>query len=308
MTAQEPMSAQELGVSRDRVTAEAGEARIFDRGYRRYDGERRPASGSVFTLYLATLQRVLGIRRGAKAKILPVLAIAISYLPAIAMVGIAALFPPKLSDALPGYHEYYGYVIAAILLFVAFVTPEALCPDRRYKILGIYLASPLTRFTYVFAKAAAVLTVLSIVTIGPPLLLLIARSLLDSGPAGKDLPALLGRIVLSGLMMSLFFSAISLAVSSFTSRKGFASAGFVLLTIMSQAVGDVLGGAPFGYRLRSGALASVVLAPFELVLRLFNEEPNIAASTGAVVAVIVGVIVVCLLILVDRYRRLEVTR
>jgi ABC-2 type transport system permease protein len=293
--------------SHDRVSAEAGGARIFDRGYRRYDGERKSSRGAVLTLYLATLQRVLGIRRGAKAKILPVLVIAISYLPAIAFIGIASLFPKRLLDNLPGYHQYYGYIIAAILLFASFVTPEALCPDRRYKILGVYLASPLTRFTYVVAKLAAILTVLSIVTIGPPLLLVIARSLLDSGPAGKDLPALLGRILLSGGFMALFYASLSLAIASFTSRKGFASAGIVLISLMSQVVGGILG-ENRGELLHGPAIISIVTGPFDLVQRIFGKAPLTAASTTTLVGLISGLIVVCLGLLFASYRRLEVTR
>jgi ABC-2 type transport system permease protein len=294
--------------SHDRVSAEAGEARIFDRGYRRYDGERKSASGAVYTLYLATLQRVLGIRRGAKAKILPILVIAISFLPAVAFVGIAALFPKELHSNLPGYERYYGYIIAAILLFASFVTPEALCPDRRYKILGIYLASPLNRFTYVLAKFGAVVTVLSIVTIGPPLLLLIARSLLDTGPAGKDFPLVFGRIVFSGIVMALFYASLSLAISSLTSRKGFASAGIVLTSLMSQVIGGILGDNPSGLLLRRPAIISIVTGPFDLVQRIFNKPTITEASTGLVASVIFGTILVSLTVLVLGYRRLEVTR
>jgi ABC-2 type transport system ATP-binding protein len=172
-----------------------GEARIFDRGYRRYEGERKGVRGAFFTLYLATLQRILGLRRGAKAKILPVLTIGIAYLPAIVVIGISVMFPKRLDRILPDYYEYYGTVITAILLFVAFVAPEALCPDRRYKILGVYLSSPLSRLSYVVAKFAAVFTVLCGVTLGPVLLLVLGKSFLDAGPALVDLPVLLLRVL-----------------------------------------------------------------------------------------------------------------
>jgi ABC-2 type transport system permease protein len=293
--------------STDRVTAEAGDARIFDRGYRRYEGERAPVRGAIFTLYLASLQRILGLRRGAKSKILPVLTIAISYLPAISFIGIASLLPGKLTGALPNYNEYYGFIITAIVLFVAFVAPEALCPDRRYKILGVYLASPLNRTSYVIAKLLSVLTVLSIVTIGPMLLLAIARTLLDIGPALKDLPLLLLRIVASGTVVSLFFGCLSLAISSMTDRKGFASAGFVLLTIVTQAVGGILGFNHFELR-KVGALISIVVSPIELVQRIFGASPAVSASTPVVAAVVFGITIASGIVLFLRYKRLEVTR
>ena len=286
---------------------DVGDAQIFDRGYRRYEGERKSVRGSVFTLYLASLQRVLGLRRGAKAKAIPVLTIAISYLPAIAFVGMASLLPDKLRGSIPDYNEYYGFVVSAILLFVAFVAPEVLCPDRRYKILGVYLASPLTRRSYVLAKLASVLTVLAAVTIGPPLLLAIARTLLDSGPALKDLPVLLLRIIASGAALSLYYGTLALAVSAFTSRKGFASAGFVLITVVSGAIGGVLG-SNVNDQVRTGALASITFAPFELVQRIYGARATVHASTLLVAGIVIVTIVLSLVVLFDRYHRLEVTR
>jgi ABC-2 type transport system permease protein len=285
-------------------------AQIYDRGYRRYDGERRPVSGSIFTLYLASLQRVLGLRRGAKAKIIPVLTIGISYLPAIAFIGIASLLPDKFNGAIPDYNEYYGFVISAILLFVAFVAPEVLCPDRRYRILGVYLASPLTRRSYVIAKLASVLTVLAAVTVGPLLLLAIARTLLDSGPALKDLPVLLLRIIAGGALLSLYYGSLALALSSFTSRKGFASAGFVLVTVVTQAIGGVLGtvGSTDTGTTRPAFLISISFAPFEAVQRIFGAATDLDAGTPLVIAVVVGTIFASLAVLFEQYRRMEVTR
>lgn len=293
-----------------------GEARIFDRGYRRYEGERKGVRGAFFTLYLATLQRILGLRRGAKAKILPVLTIGIAYLPAIVVIGISVMFPKRLDRILPDYYEYYGTVITAILLFVAFVAPEALCPDRRYKILGVYLSSPLSRLSYVVAKFAAVFTVLCAVTLGPVLLLVVGKSFLDAGPALVDLPVLLLRVFGAGIALSAFFSAVSLAIASMTDRKGFASAGFVLLTIVTQVIGAVLGrlGGGFGesrrfVELKPGILASVVRTPSILAEQIYGETVG-QISFGLVPTVMVffAMLFVALAILVLRYRKLEVTR
>jgi ABC-2 type transport system permease protein len=292
------------------VTSSArGGAKIFDRGYRRYEGERRGVRGAFFTLYLATLQRVLGLRRGAKAKILPVIVIAISYLPAIVFVGIAALFPKRLSEGLPGYHEYYGTVIFAILLFAAFVAPEALCPDRRYRILGVYLASPLSRLSYVLAKLLAVFTVMCAVTIGPVLLLALARSLLDRGVPMSEFPLLLLRIFIAGVGVALFYSLLSLAVSSLTDRKGFASAGFILMTIVSQAVGGVLGFAQIGSNgPRPAVLISTLITPNVFAEQVYGKHRIARFGFAPVAAMMLLFIVGSFVLLVSRYRKLEVTR
>jgi hypothetical protein len=152
------------------------DARILDRGYRRYDGPRRGARGAVASLTRQSALRALGLRRTFWAKVFPLLSAVIAYLPATVFVGIAALFPDELLDpdaVIPGYADYYGFITAAIVVFVALVGPEVLCPDRRDGMLGLYLASPLTRDTYLLAKALAVVPVLAIVTVGPPLLLLV---------------------------------------------------------------------------------------------------------------------------------------
>ena len=165
------------------VTAQTagGEARILETGYRRYTGVRQGTAHSVRSLIAHTLRRILGLRRAARWKILPYLAIAFAYLPAIVFVGVMALIRAAgtggdLADQfVPPYFGYYAVISLAIQLFVAFVAPEALCPDRRARVLSLYLASPLSRMTYVLAKALSVAIVIATVTIGPVLLMLIGR-------------------------------------------------------------------------------------------------------------------------------------
>ncbi|MEJ7585849.1 MAG: ABC transporter permease subunit, partial [Acidimicrobiales bacterium] len=111
-------------------------------------------------------------------------------------------------------------------MFVAVVAPEILCTDRRTGMLGVYLASPLTRDTYLLAKALATLIVLAFVTIGPPLLMLIAFIVQGEGPDGVAGVALtVVRILGSGLAISILYTAFSMGVSSLTDRKAFATAG-----------------------------------------------------------------------------------
>ena len=158
------------------------EARIHDSGYRPYDGERFGVSSAMASLFVHALQRVLGLKRRMGNKILPVVTIALAYIPAIVFIGLAACLTEDLirEQILPDYFEYYGFVTLAILLFAAFVAPEVLCTDRRTGMLSLYLASPLTRDTYLLAKASSVLAVLWTVTLGPLLLLLIAYTLSPS--------------------------------------------------------------------------------------------------------------------------------
>ena len=71
-------------------------------------------------------------------------------MPALVFIGVAALVDDERvrRNVIPTYGEYYGFIVSALIVFAAFVAPEALCPDRRTGLLGLYLASPLTRTSY----------------------------------------------------------------------------------------------------------------------------------------------------------------
>lgn len=286
------------------------DARILDRGYRRYEGDRRGARGAVGSLARQSALRALGLRRTFWAKVFPLLSAVIAYLPATVFVGVAALFPDELLDpdaVLPSYGEYYGFITAAILVFVALVGPEVLCPDRRDGMLGLYLASPLTRDTYLLAKALAVLPVLAIVTVGPPLLLLVGRTFANAGPETVlDFLSILARIVVSGLTISAAYTAISLAAASLTDRRAVASAGVILLLLVSSVATGVLVGLGGSDRL---LLLNLFLLPFELVQRIYGElgtRPQL--STAELVAANLAWTAGAGVLVRERYRRLQVTR
>lgn len=287
-----------------------GDARIHDRGYRRYGGERTGVRGAIRTLAVHSMRRALGLRRSARHKILPVMVVVFAYLPGTAFVGAAALLPDDIAEAfLPSYADYYGFIIAAIFLFTAFVAPELLCTDRRTGMLGVYLASPLDRRTYLAGKGLATAGILALVTIGPPLLLLIALSLEGSGPDGwGEGLQLLWRILASGLVVTGIYTAISLAVSATTDRKGAAMASIVGIIVGSGVVGVTLAETLERPNLR---VISLLGLPQALVHRIHDETPPpewVDVATAPMVLVAVGVTVAGLAWTWDRYRRLTVRR
>ena len=284
------------------------DARILDSGYRRYDGPRLGVGHAVSSVVLQTVKRILGLRRQARSKALPILAIAIAYLPAITFVGLVALLPRRVHFVIPSYDEYYGFVTAAITLFALFAAPEALCPDRRSRVLSLYLASPLTRGTYLLAKAAAVMAVMLFVTLGPPLLLLVGLSLQGAGPDGVVATlAVLARILAAGLVLAGVYAAVSLAMSSLTDRRAFAAGGALLLIHGSDAVAASL---HFGAGMSSNVLLlSLSRAPFELVQRIYGR-PGFAPELS-MAALAFAVTAVCALggfVAWWRYQHLQVTR
>ncbi len=289
------------------------EAQIYDRGYRRYVGDRTGVRGALTTLVKQSLSHALGIRRAARHKVVPVVIIVSAYLPAAVFIGIAALIPGDEFEEpfLPTYAGYYGYVIAAIYLLAGFATPELLCTDRRTGMLGVYLASPLTRPTYLLGKAIAVLLLLLVAIFGPPLLMLIAFSLENSGPDGiLEWFEVFGKILLGSAVMGAFFSAIGLAVASTTDRVVVATATVLALLPASAVATDVLViEAELTPHLR---LANLPNLPRELIFRIHGESDSLWTAadnpTWTLWAAFAAWMVLALGIVWIQYRRLLVRR
>lgn len=289
------------------------DARIIDQGWRAYDGERRGPGGAVRSLAWHSTLRALGLRRTFWAKALPIASVTIAYLPAAVFVGIAALVPDEVRgeiDALnPDYSSYYGFITAAIVLFVAAVGPEVLCPDRRNGVLGLYLASPLTRDTYLLAKVLAVLPVLALVTLGPPLLLLVGYTLTDAGPDGfLGFLEVLLKVTASGIAVSAVYTALSLAASSFTDRRAVASGGIILFLFASHtAIVALVEATELDQRL---FLLNLFVLPFELTTRIYGDSNDEALelTTASLVAANLAWVLLCGWVLRWRYQRLRVTR
>jgi len=247
-------------------------SRIYDSGYRPYDGPRLGAGHATRSLVTHTLQRIFGLHRPARTKVLPMLITAIAFLPPAVFVGLAAFLPKQLTDAtLPTYGDIYGFISAVVLLFVMFVAPEALCPDRRSGVLSLYLAAPLTRARYLAAKAGAVGIALLFVTLGPPLLLLVGLSLQSAGPDGPGGLALaLLRIVGAGVTLAALYTALSMGASSLTDRRAVAAAGTFIFVQATNAVAAIIA---FGLNGPKWVLAfSLGRAPFELARQMHGER------------------------------------
>ncbi len=290
-------------------------ARIYDLGYRSYAGPRRGARWAPVTVWRHTVQRVLGLHRSFRHKILPGLSLVIAFVPALIFVGISAFLPVDLigDEIIPSYGEYYGFIAAALVLFASFIAPEALCTDRRTRMLELYLAGPLDLRRYLVAKWAAVAAVMLTMTLGPQLFMLAAFTIEDAGPPLREVPRLLLEIAIAGVGVALFFTAVSMGVSSLTSRKAVAAVSTVLLLLVPNiVVVNVVENtdAPDELALLTGSVSG------EFAWRVFGETRSLAdaevpierVSTPLVVAALAGWIVVGAAVCWLAYRRLEKRR
>lgn len=287
-----------------------GDARIVERGFQRYEGPRSGVAGAIRSVSWESIRATLGLGRPARHKVFPVISVVIAYLPAIVFIGIAVLIPGEIlePEEVADYAGYYGFIILAIILFVALVAPEVLVSDRRNGMLAMYLSTPLDRRTYLVAKGVAVAATLGLVTLGPPLLVLIGYTVDGSGPDGIDGWLLtLGRMVLSAVAISAALAAVSMAASSITDRRAFAAIGIVLLVFAAPILaGALVEGADFPVAWRVIDISSM---PFELVFRIYGQPGNFPdLATGLVVASNLVWTVGGLAIVWWRYSRLVIAR
>jgi ABC-2 type transport system permease protein len=287
------------------------DARLYDLGYRSYDGPRERPERAMLTLAEFTARRVLGLGRGGRHKVLPAITLAIAFLPALISVAFSVILEDLPVDDLISYGEYMFIIGSALALFAALVAPEALCPDRRTGMLGLYLAGPLDRTRYLVGKGAAVLAVMLLITVGPLLFMLLAFVLAGFGPSAAETPELLLRILAAGISTALLYAALSLAVSSFTTRRAAAAVGVVLMLLVPVSV--VRAAIESADAPNELDLLSFPLVAADLAYRIFGETPDDAEPVselstwlvaGGLGATILAAALVCWL----RYRRLEAFR
>lgn len=214
---------------------------IHDLGYRAYEGERAGVPWAVRSLAVHSMRRALGLKRAGKHKIVPIITIALAFLPAIVMVGLSAFLPDFGQSDLVSYGDYYGFTSFALFLFAAAAAPGVLTTDRTSGMLAMYLASPLTRTTYVLAKALGLFAVMLLVTAAPIVFLLIAYTLVGAGPGGVvDFVETMVRAVVAGAISAAFYTGLGMFVSSIPKRWGIASVSIIGALLVPQIVAGIL--------------------------------------------------------------------
>ena len=216
---------------------------IHDIGYQRYEGPREGRRRALIALWIDGMRTALGLGRGTKAKILPLLLIASAILPAAILVIIASVSSGPLVPGAPSNHAVYDtIVLVLVMLLSAIIAPELLCADRRSQVLQLYLVRPLSPADYLAGRWLAFLTiVLGLVYVGQSVLF-VGLTLNAEVPLDYvrenwlDVP----RFLAAGAIGSIFATTIPLAVAGFASRRAYAAAFVIGLIFISSAVANPL--------------------------------------------------------------------
>ncbi|HEY8846931.1 MAG TPA: hypothetical protein VIM24_09750 [Candidatus Limnocylindrales bacterium] len=223
---------------------------IYDIGYRRYEGPRLGRGYAVRSLVVDSFRSAYGIGRGGRSKVAPIAFGAMAVAPAIIIVGVLTLAArlgvrDQLENAsLISYGSYFTSISAIIALFCAAQAPELFGRDQRHGVLALYFARALRRSDYALARLAGFVLALLLLLLFPQAILLFGRVLLSTdvaGAFGQDLPkipAILGQALLTAGLLG----ALAMAVSAFSPRRAYATAGIIALFVLPGIVASIVVG------------------------------------------------------------------
>jgi ABC-2 type transport system permease protein len=295
--------------------AQAGGGAVYDRGYRPYEGPRGRRGAATFALYKASIRRSLGLRRSWRQKIAPFVLLGVVTVPAMVNVGIGYVTRDRLDQIeIITYRQYVG-VSSALLLFVALVAPDVICPDRRHKVLPLMFARPLTGLDYVVAKVGAIATILFAFSFIPQVVLfvgnmLISDSALDYFSGHLDV---LWQVPVAVVLLAVYYAVVGVAIASMTNRRIVAGASVIGLFLITSISSGIIVGDDFE-RGRGSAAALINVLALPLYLRdlvflghIDPESPLTGVANGGLFAVAVYCVVLLagVGVLLQRYRWVE---
>lgn len=253
---------------------------IYNLGYRRYEGPRLGRAYAIRTLAVHRLRACFGIGRPLSSKVFPIALLVISTLPAVVQLGIGALGAQDAELIRP--EDYYGYIQVVLALFCAAVAPDLVGRDQRSGTLTLYFSRPLERTDYALANFGALTVAMLALTMGPQMMLFVGNGMVDSNPATylTDEWRQLPEIAASALLLSAMMAGIGMSVSSFTSRRAYATVGILAVFILGSAIGATL----FSISDQGIARYSLMLSPFQVIqgfsLWFFGASPEPGDQLG----------------------------
>jgi ABC-2 type transport system permease protein len=220
------------------LASQAAGGVIYDRGYRRYDGVRLGRPQIALALFWHSLRSSFGIGRGAKAKILPVIAFAGICLPAVVnAVGVARGGAPVV------FYGTYTFPLRVVVMtiFVAVQAPELVSRDLRSHVLPLYFSRPLRRRDYPAAKYAA-FTVACLLMIEIPLLLLYLGNIVSAqGSSGVwHQTRLLAGGLGVGALWAVLLAAIGLALACLTAKRAYATGAVAIFFFLTWTLAQII--------------------------------------------------------------------
>ncbi len=219
------------------------------------------------------------MRRAWRQKVAPFVLLGVVTIPAIVNVGIGYVTRDRVASTfeIVTYRDYVG-VSSALLVFVALVAPDVMCPDRRQRVLPLMFARPLIGTDYVIAKVGAITTILFAFSFLPQVVLfvgnmLVSDSALDYFTGHLDV---LWQVPVAVALLAVFYSVIGCTIAALTDRRIVAGSAVIGLFLVTSITSGVLVASDGGYEDGAAAgLINVLALPLHLrdVVFLGHVDP-----------------------------------
>jgi ABC-2 type transport system permease protein len=308
------------------VTAPIGPSTgaVYDRGYRPYEGQRGGRRASRGALWRTSVRRALGLRRDWRQKVFPWTLVAFATVPAVvAVIAAYAQSRTPFEEIELVDHRDYLDMSVYLLLFVATVAPDLVCPDRRNRTLPLIFSRPLTGDDYALAKFGAIASLVFAFTLVPQIVLFFGQMFVNSDGAldyFTENAEVLWQVPVAAAIIATFYAALGLAVAASTSRRvagSVAILGILLVTAMVAAIAGEAGAddSSFGPREDSGsawALVNIGALPLRLSDVVFEGKADpdgalggVAGGSAAALALYLAIVVASAAFLHWRYRKVD---
>jgi ABC-2 type transport system permease protein len=282
---------------------------IYDLGYQHYDGARLGRLYAFRTLLVYSFRTAFGLGRGDKAKSLPIIIVALVYLPAMIQIAIASAAGMV---AMIHYADHLEFTAFLLALFSAGLAPELVVADRQQGVLTLYLSRPIRGIDYALAKLLAMTGAMLVLTLGPQLTLFLGVVFVSATPWAQFQSewTKLFPIVGGTVIVSLFFASVSLALSSFASRRGYGSAAVIAFFLLTAGFSEIVRSVGFGGIERYAILGNPALLISGFAKWLFEVEARRRSAVGraalpgtAYLYVLLVSIGIATTLLLNRYRK-----
>ena len=236
-----------------------------------------------------------------------IVVMALGMLSTTASALVLVFLAPLLLQGQPLDLSFFYLPVANIMLLL-FVTLMAsvvgaglIADDVNTMALTLYLSRPITHADYLTAKAAILAPLIGMIAVLPLALTPFVAALLGLFPWDVALLAL-GIGIGLGALFTTFYSALTLLLSSLTSRKAYAAAGVFVFTFGLVVPADLLASAV-------GEPAILYMSPWQDFLAVARAA--FGAAPGPIdwvpgLAILLGATVVAALVTYVRMKALEV--
>jgi ABC-2 type transport system permease protein len=288
---------------------------IHDIGYQRYTGPRLGRPYALRSLATHGLRTAYGLGRSAGSKVFPWGVLGL-------IVMVAAILTAIRSQTGQMVSTYWEFPISGVsllvTLFCAVAAPELVSRDLRSGVLPLYFSRPLTRSDYAVAKWAALVSAIFLLLLAPLLVMFLggAFSLDGMGAVWDEFVEFSKGLAIVGVV-AVLYGSISLLIASFSGRRAVSAALIVAVFLITTPIFGVMQALAYqdavdGVPATEGALRlaelSGLVSPTTMTDGVaawwFQASPTRVGDFGPLYGgVVLGVVALCVLLLLTRYRR-----